>query len=435
MMLQFVVEAKTRSRPSLASMAAVVLISTVLAACSGGGSSAPSKDSTDTTDPSGKSATPAAALPAMSINMDGRVPIVDKHVYLGADLGITGPDDVDPFTGRTSIKGHGNSTWTADKKPYRLKLDSKASFFGLPKDKNWILLANYFDKTLLRNRTAFELGRRFGMAWTPHDVPVELTLNGQYAGVYDVVESVRVDKNRVNIANSDNVVAPESTGFLVEINERMDEDVCWRTTHGIALCIDSPDSASDAQVAFIKDYMQQAEDALFSDARNYEQYFDVASLIDWYLVNEIFKNQDARDFASIYLYKDASGKLKFGPLWDFDIGAGNINFSDAQYPEGWWVANGQWISRMKQIDPSFETRVRARWDQLKASQIDTIVSYVDENAQALQANGAAKRNFDKWPVLGKKLWPNPVVTGTYQGEVAYLKDWLTRRIAWLDGNL
>ncbi len=227
-------------------MAAVVLISTVLAACSGGGSSAPSKDSTDTTgttDPSGKSATTAAALPAMSINTDGRVPIVNKDVYLGADLGITGPDDVDPFTGRTSIKGHGNSTWTADKKPYRLKLDSKASFFGLPKDKNWILLANYFDKTLLRNRTAFELGRRFGMAWTPHDVPVELTLNGQYAGVYDVVESVRVDKNRVNIANSDNAVAPERTGFLVEINERMDEDICWRTTHGIALCIDSPDSA------------------------------------------------------------------------------------------------------------------------------------------------------------------------------------------------
>ncbi len=174
---------------------------------------------------------------------------------------------------------------------------------------------------------------------------------------------------------------------------------------------------------------------MYSNSGNYEQYFDVASLIDWYLVNEIFKNQDARDFASIYLYKDAGGKLKFGPLWDFDIGAGNINFSDAQYPEGWWVANGQWISRMKQIDPSFETRVRARWDQLKASQIDTIVSYVDENAQALQANGAAKRNFDKWPVLGKKLWPNPVVTGSYQGEVAYLKDWLTRRIAWLDGNL
>jgi hypothetical protein len=415
---------------------AALLLSVCLAACGGGSGSA----AADEIDPAAKRPPAASLFTAMSVSTDGGAAIVSKDAYIGADLGITEADGAESFTGRATIKGRGNSTWDADKKPYRLKLETKASLLGMPKDRNWILLANHFDKTLLRNRAAFELGRRFRMAWTPRAVPLELTLNGEYEGVYDLVESIRVDKNRVNIADSDATTSPKKTGFIVEINARMDEAICWTTTHGLPMCIDTPDPASDAQAAYIKDYVQQAEDALFSDhatdpATGYEQYFDVASLIDWFLVNEIFKNQDAKNFASIYLYKDANGKLKFGPLWDFDLAAGNVNYSDARYPEGWWVADGPWIARMKQIDPAFEARVRARWDELKASQIDTLPGFIDDNAQALSASGAAERNFRRWPVLAKNLGPNPEVTGSYQGEVAYLKNWLTRRIAWLDANI
>ncbi|SAK76696.1 CotH protein [Caballeronia fortuita] len=434
-MMQFRVDA-VKSRRDVLRAAGAVFLAVCLVACGGG-----SDDSiSNQVDPAAKVPPAAGTFAAMSIATDDGAPVVQKDKYLGVQIGTTDADGTESLASRATIKGHGNSTWSQEKKPYRLKLDSKASPFGLPKDKNWILLANFFDKTLLRNRAAFELGRRFGMAWTPRAVAFELALNGEYKGVYDLVESVRVDKNRVNIADSDETTAPSKTGFIVEINGRMDEAVCWRTTHNLPICIDTPDPASDAQAAYIRDYIQQAEDALFSDhatdpATGYEQYFDVASLIDWFLVNEIFKNQDARDFASIYLYKDANGKLKFGPLWDFDLGAGNVNYSDAQYPEGFWVAEGPWIARMKQIDPTFETRVRARWDELKAAHIDTLTAYIEENAQALEASGAAQRNFRRWPVLDKRLWPNPVVTGSYRGEVDYLKTWLTRRIAWLDANL
>jgi hypothetical protein len=435
-MLQYESEVKQGKRSGIRAATAALFIALSLGACGGGSQQSIVPDDANVADAS----IPAEPLPAMSITTDDGKPVLVKDTYVGANLGIDGAQGIDPFSGRMTLKGHGNTTWDQDKKPYRLKLESKAPLLGLPKDRNWILLANYFDKTLLRNRVAFELGRRFDMAWTPRTLPVELTLNGEYRGVYDLVETIRVDKNRVNIADSDVTTSAKKTGFIVEINQRMDEAVCWRTTRGLPMCIDTPDPASDAQAAYIESYVQQAEDALFSDHATdpdtgYEQYFDVASLIDWFLVNEIVKNQDAKDFASIYLYKDAGGKLKFGPLWDFDLSAGNVNYSDAQYPEGWWVADGRWISRLREIDPTFRTRVRARWDELKASQLDTLTDFIDQSAQQYGSSGAAGRNFGKWPVLNQKLWPNPVVTGSYPGEVAYLKGWITRRIAWMDANL
>ncbi|MDR5814192.1 MULTISPECIES: CotH kinase family protein [unclassified Caballeronia] len=380
-------------------------------------------------------------LPAkVSITTDGAAPIADKVNYVGATISIAQTDSNYVYSGRASIRGRGHSTWDMPKKPYKIKLDEKAGLLGLPKDKNWVLLANYSDKTLLRNRAAFELGKRLGMDWTPRDLPVEVTLNGEYLGVYDLVESVRVDKNRVNIADTDNTVAPENTGFILEINERLDGDSCWTTTHGVPLCIDTPSPASDAQAAYIRQYVQAAEDALFSDsatdaASGYEKYFDVTALINWYLVNELFKNQDAQGYASIYLYKDVGGKLKFGPLWDFDIGAGNVNYSGAQYPLGWWIADNKWISRMKSVDPTFETRVRAKWVAAKAAQIDTLPAYFDTSAAALVSSGGEARNFQRWPILDQSVWPNPVVTGSYQGEIDYVKNWLQQRTTWLDENL
>nr|WP_284509497.1 CotH kinase family protein [Caballeronia sp. GAFFF2] len=401
------------------------------------GTSSPTAD----TGASTPAVTGNSLLPAtVQITTDGGAPIADKVNYVGATFSIAKTDSNYVYSGRASIRGRGNSTWEMPKKPYKIKLDEKAALLGLPKDKNWVLLANYSDKTLLRNRAAFELGKRLGMAWTPQDQPVEVTLNGEYLGVYDLVESIRIGKNRVNIADTDNTVAPENTGFILEINGRLDDDVCWTTTHGVPICIDTPSPASTAQAAYIKQYVQAAEDTLFSNAATdpasgYEKYFDVASLINWYLVNEVFKNQDAQGYASIYLYKDAGGKLKYGPLWDFDVAAGNVNYSGAQYPLGWWISDNTWISRMKSVDPTFETRIRAKWVQEKAAHIDTLPSYFDSSAAALQTSGSEQRNFVRWPILDKQVWPNPVVTGSYQGEMDYVKNWLQQRITWLDENL
>lgn len=380
-----------------------------------------------------------SALPLVTITTDAGAPIVDKINYIGADLTIAGTDGSASFSGRTTIKGRGNSTWDLmPKKPYRIKLDAKAGLLGMPKDKNWVLLANYADKTLLRNRTAFEVGNRFAMAWTPRSVPVEVTLNGEYLGAYDLVESVRVDPNRINIADTDDTVAPASTGYVLELNNRMDDPICWKTTQQVPFCIDTPDPTSAAQVTYIEDFVKQAEDALFSANAidpnlGYEKFIDVNSVIDWYLINELFKNNDAALGLSTYIYKDVGGKLTFGPIWDFDLSAGNINYTDAQYPSGFWISTATWIARMKAIDPTFEVRVRARWRALKVTQIDTLKAFIDRNSLAMAL--AQKRNFERWPILSTYVWPNAVVTGSYQGEVDYMESWLQQRIAWLDTNL
>lgn len=381
-----------------------------------------------------------AALPTISITTDGAAPIVDKDNYVAGDMSITAPDGGSAFTGRLSIKGRGNSTWAMfPKKPYRIKLDSKAGLLGMPKDKNWVLLANYSDKSLLRNQVAFEISKRLGMAWTPRSVQVEVTLNGDYIGVYQLVEQVRVSSDRIDITETDDTTPAVAAdgGYLVEINERMDDPVCWRTTRDVPLCIKDPDPSNAGQQAYIQTYIQNAEDALFSAdptqaATGYESYFDVDSLIDWYLVNELFKNVDSAGYGSIYIYKDAGGKLHYGPVWDFDLGAGNTDYFDAS-PQGFQTATAVWIARMKAADPSFEARIRARWDAVKATQLDTLPAYID--AQAALLADAEKRNFNRWPILNTYVWPNSEVAGTYQGEVAFFRNWMTARIAWLDANL
>lgn len=420
----------------------------LVAGCGGGGSggtatataTATSSSSSSSSSSSDSSSSVAlAALPTIAIVTDGAAPIVDEDNYIAGDMSIIASDGTSDFSGRLSIKGHGNSTWSMPKKPYRIKLDSKAGLLGMPKDKNWILLANYSDKTLLRNQVAFEFSRRLGMAWTPRSVQVELTLNGDYVGVYQLVEQVRVDSNRVNITETDDTTPANAAdgGYLLEINQRMNDPVCWSTSRVIDLCIKEPDPSNADQQSYIESYLQSAEDSLFSAdptnaATGYESYFDVDSLIDWYLVNELFKNVDSADISSIYLYKDAGGKLHYGPVWDFDLGAGNTDYFDAT-PEGFRTAASQWIAKMKAVDPTFETRVRARWDEVKAAQIDTLPAYID--AQAALLADAEARNFARWPILDTYVWPNSEVAGSYQGEVDFFRDWMVAHIAWLDANL
>ena len=376
----------------------------------------------------------------MTITTTGGAAVTSKDNYVTGTISIAATDDVAAFTGSMSIKLHGNSTLAFPKLPYKIKLDDKTSLVGLPKQKNWILLANYSDKSLLRNRVALHLAQNIMPGWTPHAVPVEVTLNGEYEGAYDLVEQPEVDKNRVNIPEIDDTYTgdPAQGGYLMEVNSRLDDGDCWTTTQNLPVCLEDPDPSTTDEQTYIKTYLQSAEDALYSsDPTNattgYESYIDVDSLIDWYLVNELFKNIDSDFVNSVYFYKGPDTKLTFGPVWDFDLSAGNADATDAK-PQGFWVTQAPWIARMEAVDPTFKTRVRARWNAIKASQIDTLPAYIDAQAAAL--HDAEVRNFTRWPILGTYVWPNNAYIGSdYADEVTYLKTWLTQRTAWLDANL
>ncbi len=432
------------------SLVALLLLA---AGCGGGGSggsspsanidavtsSSSSSSSSNSSSSSSSSVTDAQQLTAVTITTTGGAAITSKDDYVTGTVSIAATADTAAFTDTMSIKLHGNSTIGFPKLPYKIKLDDKSSVLGLPKQKNWILLANYADKSLLRNRVALHIAQNVSPNWTPHAIPVEVTLNGVYEGVYDLVEQPEVDKNRVNIPEIDDTYTgdPAQGGYLLEVNSRLDDGDCWSTDLGVPVCLEDPDPSTSDEQTYIKTYIQTAENVLYSNdptntATGYETYIDVDSLIDWYLVNELFKNVDSAFGNSVYFYKGPSTRLTFGPVWDFDTGAGNANYVDST-PEGFWTAQAIWIQRMEAVDPTFKTRVRARWDAIKASQIDTLPAYIDEQAAALQ--GAQARNFARWPILGTYVWPNAYVGNTYADEVTYLKNWLTQRAAWMDANL
>jgi hypothetical protein len=150
------------------------------------------------------------------------------------------------------------------------------------------------------------------------------------------------------------------------------------------------------------------------------------------LVNEITKNNDAVFYSSVYMYYDPDKeKYCMGPIWDFDISLGNINYNDNSNPRNFWIQNSAWISRLFE-DPDFVSQVASRWNEKKAS-VDQLSQFIDERAQYLSV--AQNFNFKKWTILDKHVWPNAQVPGSYNGEISYLKEWLSTRIQWLDTEI
>ncbi len=382
-------------------------------------------------------------VPTLALTTEGGAPIVSRDVYLNGTVAIDPRDGLAaPFAPVTmKIKGRGNSTWEMPKKPYKMKLTEGAGPLGMPADREWALLANYADKTLLRNSVAMELSRRLGLPWSPRSRFVELTLNGNYDGTYLLVETVKIAPDRVAIAKlSPSDVAGDALtgGYLVEVDQRRDGLVVYEGLEGtVPIVLKEPDPPAAEQQDYIAGILQAAEQALFSadfadPAAGYAAHWDVDTLVDWYLVEEILKNVDGDFFSSCYVSKDRGGKLRMGPVWDFDLAAGNDDEDACDDPEGWYVRTGPYFARLFQ-DPAFAARARARWDEVKLTELDTIHEYIDSTAAYLEHAQAA--NFARWDILDTCVWPNPVCLGNYRLEVGYMKAWLQVRMDWMDQNL
>lgn len=355
-------------------------------------------------------------------------PVVSKDDYVTGTFRLDGGrnyDSVDQMD--MKIRGRGNSTWALHpKKPYQMKLESKRDLFGMLEDKKWLFLAEYSDKTLLRNHLAFELGRRTSLRWTPSGHFAEVFVNGEHDGFYHISEKVEDGSNRVDIGD---------TGFLLEIDQpsRLDpDDVSFRTDTYL-INIKEPGLAySDPEFNQVRTHINQFESILFGDnfadpVAGYRAYADVDSFIDWFLVNEIAKNVDAQWYSSIFFHWIPGEKIRMGPIWDFDLGFGNVDYADATFPEGWWVRWNSWIARMLE-DPYFAARVKERY-ALMDSQRPEIKAAI--YAWAEQLNLSQAENDSIWQTLGNYVWPNPVVYDTYEEEVEHLVTWLDTRMDWL----
>lgn len=384
--------------------------------------------------------------PLVTIQTENNAPVVSKDYYLNATVTIQERNEKGVVTNnllnaaKTEIKGRGNSTWSYfDKKPYRLKLDKSTAILDMPKNKHWVLLANHSDKTLMRNELAFEISRRMGFAYTPRMKYVDVVLNGDSIGNYMLCEHIRIGADRVNIPELGALDSNISGGYLLEIDERKGEPEWFETNEAkMIFCINTPEEIPANQKEYISAHIQKVENILYAkDGVNtvteLPKYLDITSFIDYYLLNELSKNVDGNLRLSTFVYKNrGDDKIYFGPVWDYDIAFGNVNYDGGEITTGWLARNAAWYQQFFKYS-EFDKMVKDRWIKLRQGNLSNLDSFINNLSTNMYMS--QKHNFTRWPILNEAVWPNPVVTGSYKGEVNYLKDWLTKRLAWMDGQL
>ena len=354
----------------------------------------------------------SGTLPVLYINTEGHRDIVGKDDYLSAQwwldaMGIEGYESIGspqkPLG--MQIKGRGNYTWTLDKKPFRIKLDTKQKLLGMKSNRNFCLLAHATWNDFLTNTVGFELSRRIGLAYTPAQEPVELVLNGQYIGLYFLAEKINVGKNRVNILeqeNGDTAAVNISGGWLLEIDDHPDKNqfgLFEGNGNWLAVKYHSPDSLSMQQFDYLYHYIKDVNNAIYNPDKtstDWEEYIDIDTLACFYIVNEV--TDDIESFSnSLFLHKDRgdTAKLMFGPVWDF-----GCSFGRAQNPATCFLYENtapnfkpHWLEEIVKY-PHFQDCVHKHWLRFYP-QLETIEQFIDDYVNKVSAAGAS--DAVRWP--------------------------------------
>lgn len=386
-------------------------------------------------------------LPIVRIQTPGGRAITSKEIWLeGSTMRIEQPDGTVDYEGPMSIRGRGNSTWGYPKKPYAIKLDKKSKILGMPKHKRWVLLANWKDRTLIRNAAAFWVSSHTGMPYTVRGEFVEVELNGEHQGNYYLCEQIKIDENRVNITEMDPMETdPEKItgGYLMEVDTYFDEVNKFKSPRfSLPYMFNTPDEESLSKEAFnyMKNYVSELEDILKDEGRvknhEYEAYLDVDSAIDYMFILELCDNHDFYNewhngTHSCYMYKDRGGKLCYGPVWDFDyrtfIPLDEISLR----------IQSKWIGATRTLyypalykDPQFRQRMLERWDSQKEA-LRQLPAFIDETADRIRLSEAA--NHKLWPI--EDWWENGDETMEFQQAVDRMKRGYTEKLNWMDSHL
>ena len=377
----------------------------------------------------------ANQISILEINTIGSMPITSKIDYQKAEyLLYDSKKNFSVLKDSTEIKGRGNSTWEYPKKPFRLKLYNSKTIGGLPTSKHWALLANFEDKSGSRTKLASDLGLYIGIGYTPRSIPVELVLNGEHLGSYQLIEVPKIASNRIDITTVNTKNNVTSGGAIFELDLRLDEQYNFFTNAGVPITIKDPDDlnaktpqSAEAHFNYLKTILMTAEDALFSENfrdlnKGYPNFFNVESAVDFYLVQEILKNFDIGEY-SVFKYIDTKNKNKitYGPIWDFDLSAGN-----REGPLGFKAAvENAWFRRFLE-DENFKTKVKEKWGKLRKNLLSTMMYSINQNARSI--NASQELNTTLW---GDWKWAN---NRTFTEDVSFLKTWLFERVQWLDNQ-
>ena len=368
-------------------------------------------------------------LPVVYIVTEGNAVIDSKENYVNATMTIK-EKGKELSKQSMRIRGRGNATWTYPKKPYRLKLDNKSALLGMNEHKDWVLLANYCDKSLLRTGISFKLSELMKFAWTPDSRFVEVVLNEEYMGNYQLVEQIKRDKNRVNIPKD---------GYLFERdNYYWQEPRYFVSNRGYGYSFKNPDpeeDLTDEQWQYILDYVNELEAVLASDHWNdpetgYPKYIDTRSFALWFIFHNILANIDT----NVYMTKDdmGSSKIVMGPVWDFEWSIG-IGWYDGPRPRpaNYYVWNRDFYFDTLLKDPAFKKLIKEEWQKLDV--YDQLLNYFDETAKLLDKS--QKFNFRRWDILNIRVSVGGRPLGSYEEEVACDRQFFINHYNWLNGEI
>lgn len=400
-------------------------------------------------------------LPTVSIHVENnRVPQSKGEDFI-SQLTITYEDGtlIQEYPILTRVRG--NFSASHENKPYRIKFNDGKKHHMLKgslqdespaEAKKWTLINNFGDKTLMRNNVAFEVSRRVGMPFTPYCRCVDLLLNGEYRGCYQLTDHVSSNRDRINItemANDDLEGEALTGGYLIEMNGYANSDpVHFNSNHGNPITVHEPDEEDiqPAQVQYIRDHFNRMEDAVFSadytDAqKGYRPLLDLDSFLRYFLSNEYSGNTDM--LWQVFMYKERGDEhIYTGPVWDNDLSLENdINVYPGNQREDWTYtvrAAGQWRAFVSRVlsDPYAMARLQTIWAELRDNKVFTetnVRDYIEEQRRKMSAS--ARLNYIRWPYLLQKVHCNPEVWGTWDKEVDVMRDYAVGRIEWMDNKL
>ena len=384
-------------------------------------------------------------LPTVVIHTQDDVAPYDKEHEITCLVTIISNDGASVLTDTATIRERGNYSRNFPKKPYRIKFANKHKVLGSKANaKKWTLINNYGDKTLMRNQLAFELSRRFGMPYTPFCAYVDVVLNGDYKGCYQLCDQIEVRKNRVDIEEmtaEDNSGEALTGGYLIEADayaeEEPEQSMFW-SAKGTGVTIKSPgdDEITPEQKEYIRAHYSSME-------INWKNYLDLNTFLRHFLVGEMSGNTDT--YWSVYMYKHRLNDTMYvGPCWDFDLAFENDNrtYPISNKTDYIYRTCGSTTGYLKTLvdkivvqNAGAKNRLETIWAEIRQAGFteESFIAYIDEQAALLQQS--QRLNFMRWPILNEYVHQNPRTYGSYEAEVENVRHFINYRIAWMDNKL
>ena len=380
---------------------------------------------------------PYAGIPRLVIKTNNLQTINDRDTKIPAKMQLWGESSPTSEVIDLTIKGRGNSSWLyMPQKSYKIELVQKHELLKMPPNRDWALISNYADKTLMKNYLAYHLSSKLKAFYSPRCEFVELFLNNDYLGVYLLTETIKIGTNRVNIPPNDNSYIVEKTQNYRENDQLIYSRTSKEDTNGIRFKVHYPKKASIEALATIREHIENFERYLMTNTKgqdnHMDQWININEYTKYYWVQELSKNPDAATYSSIFFSWIKGATITMGPVWDFDIAFGSYSKETISQPEEWRIKRGYWHHNI--IKDTVVARARINfWKENKQIFFETI-NTADSILSIL--NKAANNNFRKWNVLQSTEYIyHRHSYNSYKDAVDDLKNWIRCRFEWIDREL